>query len=48
MPKPFARPRLLVFVDMLVKPLLDPNDRAASFDPVEFSGLSMSIPPADC
>lgn len=43
MPKPFARPRLAEF-DMVPNPLLEPIERAVSLDPVEFSGLSMSIP----
>lgn len=43
MPNPLARPRLAE-PDM-PNPLLDPKDRAASFEPVEFSGLSMSILP---
>lgn len=48
MPKLLAKPRLAAF-DIAPNPLLDPNERAASLDPVEFSGLSMSItlsPPA--
>lgn len=44
MPKPLARPRF-DGLDMAPKPLLEPTERAASLDPVEFSGLSMSIPP---
>lgn len=42
MPKPLARPRLAEF-DMVPNPLLEPSERAVSLDPVEFSGLSMSI-----
>lgn len=42
-PNPLARPR---FAELdIPNPLLDPKDRAASFDPVEFSGLSMSMLP---
>src|SRR6187549_2383773 len=40
--KPFVRPALLD-VDILESPLVDPMDWAASLEPVEFSGLSMSI-----
>ena len=45
MPKPPDRPRLLEVADMVGKPLLEPRERAASLDPVEFSGLSMSMIP---
>lgn len=43
MPKALARPRF-AWLDMAPNPLLDPMERAASLEPVEFSGLSMSIP----
>lgn len=43
MPNPLARPRFAGF-DMARRPLLELSERAASFDPVEFSGLSMSMP----
>ena len=51
MPKPLARPRLPVLpgVGKGVNPPVEPSERAASLEPVEFSGLSMSMiwsPPA--
>jgi len=43
--KLLLRPMLLVLLCMAENPLLEPMDLAASLDPVEFSGLSISIPP---
>ena len=43
MPNPPERPRLLELADIVGNPLLEPRERAASLDPVEFSGLSMSM-----
>lgn len=43
MPNALARPRLAC-PDIPPKPLLDPRERAASLEPVEFSGLSISMP----
>lgn len=45
MPKPLANPRLPVVTCTAENPLLEPRDRAASFDPVELPGLSISMPP---
>jgi len=43
MPNTLAEPRLLVLADTPAKLLLEPSDRDASLDPVELSGLSMSM-----
>lgn len=43
MPKLFCNPMADDGFCRETKPLEDPTDRAASFEPVEFAGLSMSI-----
>lgn len=45
MPNPFASPSVDDGVVIAPNPLLDPSDRAASFDPVDSCGLSISIMP---
>lgn len=46
-PNPLVRATLPGLGIPLMKPLAELTDRAASLEPVELAGLSMSIPPAD-
>lgn len=47
MPNPLVKATLPGLGIPLMKPLAELTDRAASLEPVEFAGLSMSMPPAD-